>query len=462
MEHLQHLLSRNPLYTVLSLVEKVECDPGIGLERTYTLGKSNKVLKAFKAEPGINKDLRRLDHVQILDLYPDCEYIFGPYVDADKDEFGLVYALFTNRVNDSNQIYVLYAGRVLQEMEAGCRLAYHPSMSQYHLYRDRLQSMQELPGRLSTHCYYRNHVFSAQEKAQLLEYYGARLVTQPRYNTLRENFTMTVTLNDGALVQVNPYRALYEIHHLRGRLGADDIVSPVNGKKADLRPDNVMVRSRVNEDEHKRKEALEVYGLDTYALERIYTSVGFDRFRGIYRYEGSKVQNGLKGRVYVKLVKDGTDEQFTLLLSRALVTVQENRVLSINETVDHIDHDSQNDRPENLRLLGRSTHIAQDSVRVEIDPVQCCICNKTFHLSSKAFYYYKNYPSPITCTPRCKKKLRVQDKSTRDALVNPQAITYRYYVLDKVTKKPRYFDSQDYRECKRLLTTETRFHRTEE
>lgn len=447
-----NLVNQNPLYSVLLLAKVLRLDPQQGLERTYYLGKNNKVLKTLKAAPGLNNDLSKLDHNRVLDLYPEYEYIFGPYIDASKEEFNAVYLLYTNRINQPNEIRVLYAGRILQEHDTARSLDYCDSMRDEAHYKSVMIARQVLPGKVSNHCYYRPHRWSAEEMMAIRKIYSANSCTQPSFNTLRENYNCTITLSPGEQLAANVYRVMYEIYHGKKRLTSSQVVYSANGRKADIRPDNVLMRDVDEEDRIKRQEAFDLYGLDTYALERIYARTGFNRFRGIYIYDGLNANPGNFGRRYVKLVRDGTDDQHTLLLSRALVTVQEGRVLTDDETVDHIDHDSQNDQLSNLRILSRSTHVAQESVRVEIDPVECGVCGNHFLPSLKAFSYYKLNPYLPVCTPRCKTKLKTLSAEVKAQRLLTKRITYRYYVLDKVTKKPKYFaEGMEYDECRQKL-----------
>lgn len=453
MQDRSNLVKQNPLYDILLLAKTIKLEPQQGLERVYHIGKSNKVLKTLRNKPGLNNDLSKLDHNRVLDLYPEYEYIYGPYVDSNQEEFNTVYLLFTNRVNQTNKLQVLYAGRVLQEHDTNQNLPYCESMRTEAVYRTTLDARDPLPRKLSNNCYYREYRWSEAEIAAIKQIYNAVGVRPPSYNALRENFSCGIMFGSNQHGSVNPYRLLYEIHHSKKRLEPHQVVSPVNGKKADLRTDNVVMRDLEEEDRSVRKEALEVYGLDTYKLEKIYARKGFNRFRGIYTYDEALGDNGLQGRRYVKLVRDGTDEQHTILLSRALMTVKEGRLLSDDETVDHIDHDNQNDALVNLRIVNRSSHTASDSVRLEIDPIVCGCCGKTFIPESKIFSYFKLNASAIPyCRPQCQKKLQSLTEEERVQKLAQKKITFRYYVLDKVTKQPRYFPPElSYKECRASL-----------
>ena len=451
MQDLSNHLKGNPLFSILSFVKVTKEENHQGLERTYHIGKNNKVLKTLRSLPSKRSDLSKLDHNLVLDLYPEYEYIFGPYVDANKDEFNLVYILYTNRINQANEINVLYAGRVLQEHDKGAKLDFSETMQDYRLYKEALDARQPLKGKLSNNCYYKKWTFTPQERKDILAMYNGRSVSEPRYNTLRESFAVSIILLDGSVVGINAYRLLYELYHSKKRLSSAEVVSPINGKKGDLRSDNVMSRNLEAEDKAMREAVFAKYGLDTYALENIYAVQGYNRFRGLYDYEGV-ADAGNRDRMYVKLVKSGTDLQFAMYLSRALMIVKEGRILGENETVDHIDNDKTNDSISNLRIIDRSRHVSEDSIRVEVDPVLCCMCNKHFKLANKEYTYYKLSDTPITCSPRCKKKLRNVPKERKKEMVKAKVISYRYYVLDKETKKRKYFSSTDYKECRQELS----------
>lgn len=449
-------IKENPLYDILLLAKGLGVSKGQGLERVYSIGKSNKVLGMFRNRPGMNDDLSKIDHNRVLDLYPQYEYIYGPYVDSDQDEFNTVYLLFTNRINGANEICVLYANRVQLEHEAGQLLEYRAQMRDEQEYRRVMDTKGKVPNKLGNNCYYREYPWSKEELNKLERIYKAKKVGSFRYNTLRENFIGTVTMSPGVHMHVSAYRLLYELHHAKRRLESHQVVSPVNGKKADLRVENVVVRDLEKEDSEMRREALEVYGLDTQALEKIYAVTGFNRIRGIYTYDGANAHKGNIGRKYVKLVKDGTDEQHTILLSRALIAVREDRVLTEDETVDHIDHNSANDKLENLRLIGRSAHTAEDSVRLEYNPLECGVCGKHFLPSVKVYSYYKLNPYIPTCTPKCRHLARDITGDERLAKLAQKKFVQRYYVLDKSPvngqNTRRYFpEGMDYNECRRLL-----------
>lgn len=442
MTTITEILITNPVSDILTAVKTYTMNIDYGLERTYTLIKSNKLLNILRERPAATQDLRRIDHIALLDLYPQHEYIFGPYKDANAHEFNLVYILYSNRANQDNELKVLYAGRVLLESLGKTLLGQNPRVLDVQSYTHALSVMPETPNRKSVNCYYRDYTFSNEELSELKRMYNCRSVAQPRYNSGKENYI--VGMSGGEIASVNPFRLIYELHYEKARLPGHKEVSPANGKKADVRVDNVVCRDKDAEDKEKRRLVFEEFGLDTYALEKLTASTGFNRFRGVYIHDGPRVKPSMKGRHYVKIVIDGTDEAIGPLLSKCLMSVKLGRFLSEKETVDHIDHDHSNDAIDNLRLLDRSTHTSEDSVKLEIAPCACRGCGNMFTMGKKAHEYYRLNPYAPTCSPECKKKVG------RGAPIG-ELITHRYYITDKSTGKPLYFQSLNYDECRQLL-----------
>lgn len=437
------ILITNPVSSILGAVKNYTMNIDYGLERTYTLSKSNKILNILRDHAVTNQDLLKIDHIALLDLYPQHEYIFGPYKDCNAHEFNLVYLLYSGRVDDDNELKVLYAGRVLLASVYKTLIGQDPRVLDVQSYTQSISTMQETPNRRSINCYYRDYILSQEELAAARSIYKCTWVGQPRYNRSIDKYV--VGLNGGNDVAgVNPFRLLYEIHYEKARLPKNKIVSPANGKKADVRIDNLLCRDKDAEDKEKRRIAFEEFGLDTYALEKLTATRGFNRFTGIYVNDGPEAPPRMRGRRYVKIARDGIDKPTAHLLSNALMMVKLGRLLTDEETVDHIDHNHSNDSIDNLRLIERSAHVSEDSVKLEIAPCACRGCGNMFTMGKKAHEYYRLNPYPPTCSPECKKKVG------RDASVG-ELITYHYYITDKSTGKPLYFQSLNYDECRQLL-----------
>jgi hypothetical protein len=120
-DHTSELI-KNPLRDTLINVQIVGIDNHLGLEKTYHIVKSKKALVGLKLGKPCRNDLFKIDHNAFLDMYPEYEYIFGPFMDSSDKEFNLVYLLYTNQLNAANKIKVVYAARVLKELKAGCVL----------------------------------------------------------------------------------------------------------------------------------------------------------------------------------------------------------------------------------------------------------------------------------------------------------------------------------------------------
>lgn len=445
----------NPVYKVIVATEVLEVTGVNGLERTYRLRKSNKVLNLLRDGQAVTDHLCRLDHNVVLDLYPETyEYVFGPFVDANADEFALVYLLYTNRINQENYLKVVYANRFLLETSSGVIQPFSDALKDNVAYMETMASMPVLTGKLSLNCYYTPYALSEQERSELRKIYNASWVGNASYNTLRENYNVGITLvgsstNGGA----NLIRVLYELHHEKAKLDKDWVVYSINGRKADVRLSNLGKRNVNQVDLDKREEAMRLYGLDVGKLEQLFSeALGFNRFRGIYVYEGTKVDNSLKNRKYIKLVKDGTDQQYTILLSRALMCVQENRVLGVNEEVDHINRDHCDDRVENLRIVAKTINNAYDAVRSEFAPVVCCVCGKHHSVDGKKYSYLQSSPnSPIVCSDKCRETWNGYSLDKRAETVKNRKLNHWYYVWSKDTGGRLYFPTKDYAEARAMM-----------
>ncbi|MNK09918.1 hypothetical protein D3C87_279270 [compost metagenome] len=68
----------------------------------------------------------------------------------------------------------------------------------------------------------------------------------------------------------------------------------------------------------------------------------------------------------------------TKLYAKVLLEIKEGRILSKDETVDHIDENPKNDCPSNLRLLTRPENSKRSSLQRIREPVNCVWCRMSF------------------------------------------------------------------------------------
>lgn len=448
-------VKKNPIYNFITDVDVLNYEVTNGLERIYTFNRPPNYTNFFKEYPGMNNDIKHIDYNKYLELYPDYEFLYGPYVDSNADEFNIVYVLHRKQ-HTLNNIKVIYASRLLKELTANSQLENELQAESIEWYQEQISKLPVINPE-GYRVYNTHYKLSEQEKLEIKRIYGASSVSNPKYNAIRNLYNLSIIVpGEERSLCANLGRILYEIHIAKRRLKSNEVVSVKNGKMGDLRLDNLICIDKDNEYNEMKKKVFEEYGLDVDKLEKIYSTEGFGRFRGIYTDNGKRSTNANYGRKYIKLVKPGTDIQLTLLLSTALMTVDIGRILSSKETVDHINRDKTDDKIENLSLLQRSTHCSEDAVRVEILPTNCGVCNKLFVMSAKKLSYYKSSGGLMCCTPKCTKKLQELRRTGRTDKLYPQVIDYRYYVLNKTTREREYFESKDYKECRRQLNTTNR------
>lgn len=86
----------------------------------------------------------------------------------------------------------------------------------------------------------------------------------------------------------------------------------------------------------------------------------------------------------IVIVKDDSGKTKTISYPKYIMEQHLNRPLDENlETVDHINFDKNDNRIENLRLVPRSEHSADDTRRVKLVKFRCSLCDKEFERSPR-------------------------------------------------------------------------------
>ena len=113
--------------------------------------------------------------------------------------------------------------------------------------------------------------------------------------------------------------------------------------------------------------------MDTKALLKLYPD--YDTVYGPYTRK-----DGRKHLILSKstLPRSDKTKNKTISYPKALKEIQLNKVLLLNETVDHDDRDFTNDNLSNLIIRERSMHSSLDAKRVIKLPVNCIMCNTAF------------------------------------------------------------------------------------
>lgn len=454
---------KNPIHDFLSTGETTSYTITNKLEREYTVNRPPNYTNHFVNYPGESDVVKYIDHNKYLALYPDYEYLYGPYTDSNKVEFNKVFILF-RKVGTLNKVKVVYATRVFEELKTNSLLPTIFDINSYPTYDVYLGSFKEVVNPSLLRAFYMEYTLTQEDRIKILELYkGYTYISPLRYNKRKNCYNLNISTANHDIVKTGKgnlwltlNKVLYEIKVLGRRLSDTESVRTINSKSGDITLSNLTHMDR-EENKLSLKETMLIdYKLDIEKLEQLYANNEFNRFRGLYTYNGKNISKGLFGRRYIKLVKNGTDVQIGILLCRVLMEVYIGRILNSDETVDHINHDKTDDRIENLRVIPRSQHASEDAVRVEIDPTNCAICNTKFIPTPKALSYYKTAKNNLVCSPGCLSKLRDVQSGKIDIPLTQQDITYRYYVVGKTSQEKRYLEGTDYKACRASLNTTDR------
>jgi len=151
------------------------------------------------------------------------------------------------------------------------------------------------------------------------------------------------------------------------------------------------------------------------------------------------------GRQIVVIVeKDGNRR--TVSYPKWLMEMQVGRQLDPNlETVDHIDSDFDNNNLDNLRIVPRDEHSANDTRRVKLVKFKCAWCDKDFERSPRLIRdkAKKNKAGPF-CSRGCAGKYsRMLQLKLIDKMDSQKAIDSEYYKRKYVVASSPIFSSDD-------------------
>lgn len=138
------------------------------------------------------------------------------------------------------------------------------------------------------------------------------------------------------------------------------------------------------------------------------------------------------GRKRIVLKKTGCRDGVSTTISypKALKEIQDGRRLSENETVDHKDRDFANNDPENLNVLDRQIHASLDSVRVQVDPVNCPTCGTSFIPNKNQIKSRSSDKAGPFCSRSCVGKYTIDLKNGSDKMLRTP-VTKTYFRIDK-------------------------------
>jgi hypothetical protein len=137
------------------------------------------------------------------------------------------------------------------------------------------------------------------------------------------------------------------------------------------------------------------------------------------------------GRKHVILIQGKTRR--TVSYPRFLVEEFLGRVLSPEETVDHIDRDFTNNDLDNLRVVPRSKHISEDVLRAKVITKPCVRCSKSVETNAgkinRARKLGKAHPF---CSKSCSGVYGTNvQNGYSEKKASPEKAEYEYYYPDK-------------------------------
>lgn len=107
------------------------------------------------------------------------------------------------------------------------------------------------------------------------------------------------------------------------------------------------------------------------------------------------------GRQFVRVYRDGLLK--TISYPKFILEKHLGRILDPDkETVDHLNGDFMDNRIENLRIVPREEHSADDTRRVKLVTLQCDMCGKEFDRSPRVIRFKaKEGSRGYFCSRRC-------------------------------------------------------------
>lgn len=135
-------------------------------------------------------------------------------------------------------------------------------------------------------------------------------------------------------------------------------------------------------------------------------------------------------RYIVTLYGKRSGIKLTKQYAKIKMEVKLEKVLSKDETVDHVDRNSKNDRYGNLRILDKPKHAADDARRLKLPKVSCVWCGTKFQTTRQHLMRRKTERAGPFCSKSCGGKYGASVKNGGSKLkrINHDRV---YYKADK-------------------------------
>lgn len=148
----------------------------------------------------------------------------------------------------------------------------------------------------------------------------------------------------------------------------------------------------------------------------------------------------------IVIVVENNGKRRTVSYPKWLLEMQLGRPLDPNlETVDHIDSDFDNNNLDNLRIMPRSEHSAEDTRRVKPVKFNCAWCNNEFERSPRLIRdKAKNNKAGPFCSRKCAGSYsRMLQLKLIDKFDSQQAVDSEYYKKKYVKAFASFVHSDD-------------------
>ncbi len=448
LDQLLKELSKNPIYDYIALGKIEEVHEINQLEKEYIIARAFRYRNFFNEKPGNEILFKYIDQNKLLDLYPEYTKVYGPYVFSNEQlaEELLVLTVDENCILRAKTIYYK---RAMLEIQEGKRLPPNKPVRDYLKLSDVINKSPIV----NEKCYrsYLTEVTltkSVEEKIKLVykEYATAEIYLT--YSKIENDVLICFYNKFKRGVSRFRYSVVYYASCILGRkLNDSEVLMFRNGRKTDIRDENMCVATKEQLHILKKERMLKEYGLDIDKLLDLYRHLGYNAVSNVTRY-GGRLEHSHKGRARIRIYRTDGTKDHNLLLSRALKEVAENRILDdLEETVDHIDRNKFNDTLDNLRILPRDKHTAEDAIRKECRSSFCPLCQKEFEVNYEKFYKIVGKKINVFCSASCASKAKYKPFSEMLKPVPYPDNYFRYYLTDKATGGKIYLKSKSYKEA---------------
>lgn len=137
------------------------------------------------------------------------------------------------------------------------------------------------------------------------------------------------------------------------------------------------------------------------------------------------------GRQHIICVNLISKSRKTISYPKYIMEIHLGRYLNEDETVDHIDRNYSNNELTNLRVIARTQHSSEDSIRNENVTVHCAFCGKEFEIIGSKISQRNRLDKGNTgyfCSKRCSGLYGKQVQETGIRLSKKERINPNKYI----------------------------------